>query len=200
MRMPKTKEQFTDLEFSHGPGGREDLQHGWHSFVGGYCKERTILDVGAGLGLSRDRLIGGGNNNRVTLQDVGPDLPVDITTPVEEIETDSYDVVASFDVIEHVREDWSWLANLTRIARDFVFITTPNYNVSEAQNPCHVREYTPQQLRWMCGKLASVWGLYAGNPEGTVLSQNLKLSPNIFDASLEPHLAVILYTGGRKDD
>ena len=136
--------KFTDISKTGGDYGRGDCQYGWHSFVGNLYKNKRILDVGAGLGLSKSRL--GVNGNSVTLQDPAPSLPIDISSPVEDIMDGSFDVVTAFDVVEHVILAEDFLANLVRIAREEVVVTTPNYNISKNGNPCHVREYTPEQL------------------------------------------------------
>src|SRR5262249_32485575 len=100
----------------------------------------TVLDVGAGLGLSKGRI------PNCTTQDPGPGLAVDLSTAVEDLPDRGWDYVTAFDVIEHVVEDTKFLGHLARIARLGWFITTPNYNVSKAANGCHCREYTPAEF------------------------------------------------------
>ena len=144
--------EFIDLAFLSGTEGRADCQWGWQVYAGTFAEKITsnkglsILDVGAGLGLSRNRLQGPSGVNKVTLQDVAPNLPVDITTPIEEIPDNSYDMVTAFDVIEHIVKDTHFLAQLNRVSKEFVIVTTPNYNISKNGNPYHVREYTPSSL------------------------------------------------------
>jgi len=137
--------RFIDVAKQSGAHGREDFQEGWHNFVGKFFNHTSILDVGAGLCLSKKRLEQNGSNF-VTLQDLGSGLKVDISTPISEIASKSYDVVTAFDVIEHVIEDKQFLADMFRIARVAIVITTPNYNVSGCANQYHIREYTPQEL------------------------------------------------------
>lgn len=139
-----TNQKWLDLATLPGSTGREDRQYGWQELFGRLVQNSTVLDVGAGLGLSRERLAAGGN--KVTLQDVGPDLPVDVHDDVAKIESGSYDVVTCFDVIEHVQDDRAFLNHLRRIARRLVVVTTPNFLVSKCVNPYHCREYTPAQL------------------------------------------------------
>ena len=66
--------------------------------------------------------------------------------PVNEIAAQSFDVVTCFDVLEHVAEDAAFVADLVRIARHWVVITAPNFEISQAQNPFHCREYTGPEL------------------------------------------------------
>ena len=176
--MAADNSRFIDVAKQSGAHGREDFQKGWHEYVGKYFNDSTILDVGAGLGLSKERLKG--SNNIVTLQDIAPGMPVDITVPVEEIPDNSYDVVATFDVIEHVVKDIGFLKNLIRIAKDFVVVTTPNFNVSGCGNPYHIREYTPQEMHQLVAGFDEVIYL-AGSSHGeriNILSRDQFLQHN----------------------
>lgn len=65
----------------------------------------------------------------------------------------SFDLITSFETVEHVRDDGALVDELRRVLRPtgMVFISTPNRLVtgSEADapsNPFHVREYTPDEL------------------------------------------------------
>ena len=86
--------------------------------------------------------------------------------PVNEIVGQSFDVVTCFDVLEHVAEDAAFVANLVRIARHWIVITTPNFEISHAENPFHCREYTgPEMLNLLHPyRVHSLWG---GNSHGT---------------------------------
>ena len=62
-----------------------------------------------------------------------------------------FDLVVSFQVIEHVRDVDPWLAEIARVGRRAMF-ATPNriHRLREGQRPWnryHVREYTAQELR-----------------------------------------------------
>lgn len=179
--------KFTDISKTGGEYGRGDAQFGWHLFVGNLYKNKRILDVGAGLGLSKSRL--GVNGNSVTLQDPAPSLPCDITSPVEDIMDGSFDVVTAFDVLEHVEKDVEFVAQLVRIAREKVVFTTPNYNISKNGNPCHVREYTPEQIVELV-KPYKVEYYLIGNGSG----DNAKLVSDVqvFLTHNQPHHGVIL--------
>jgi len=138
---------YVDLSKQPGTEGREDGQAFWHTFFGGQFSAATILDVGAGLGHSKMRLARGRwGMNRVTTQDIGPDLEVDVTLAIDHIAGNSYDVVTAFDVIEHVDNAIPFLAHMAWIAKEAVVISTPNFNVSRCANKYHAREYTPVQL------------------------------------------------------
>lgn len=141
---PRINKGFRDLAHIEGESGREDYQHGWHEFFSKAFEKKTILDVGAGLGGSKNRMEKEGHI--VTTQDVAPKLPVDISIPISEIESKTFDIVTAFDVIEHIDEDLDFMKDLWRISVEGIFLSTPNYNISKCRNSCHVREYTPKQL------------------------------------------------------
>lgn len=105
-----------------------DLQKVWHKYVGKLFVNKTILDVGAGAGKSKERL--SYNANRVTTSDVNRALmnTVDIIQYPEKI-VGKWDVVTAFDVIEHVVDREKFLYAIQRLSNSFVFVTTPNWNV-----------------------------------------------------------------------
>src|SRR5258708_4020800 len=125
MPMPaETKGSFINIAKLPGEQYRGDAQPGWHNLFGQLFRGKSILDVGAGLGHSRQRVAAGGN--MVTLRDPAAEMPVDIRTDISAVPPKSYDVVTAFDVIEHVVKDAEFVAHLQRIARERVVITTPN--------------------------------------------------------------------------
>ncbi len=142
MQSKPAKEHFLDLALRPGAEGREDCQQGWHEMFARFIRTEgsTTLDVGAGLGLSKLRIL------NCTTQDPQPSQWIDVTQPLPAFADGSFDFVTAFDVIEHVIEDVDFLAHLLRIARCGVFITTPNLDVSKAGNGCHCREYSPHEF------------------------------------------------------
>lgn len=89
-------------------------------------------------------------------------------------ENDTFDVVISFQVIEHVQDDINYISEIYRVLkRNGIFIlTTPNktYRLKPDQKPWnrfHIREYYPHELENVLKSKFSdvkVWGI-RGNEE-----------------------------------
>ncbi|MDR2882242.1 MAG: class I SAM-dependent methyltransferase [Alistipes sp.] len=78
----------------------------------------------------------------------------------------TFDCVVSFQVIEHIRDDFAFLDEVVRVLRPggrFI-VTTPNALASLTRNPWHVREYTAGQFtslmesRFACVEAMGVFG------------------------------------------
>ena len=66
---------------------------------------------------------------------------------------DTFDAIASFQVIEHVNDDKGFVSEINRVLKKggIFMVTTPNktYRLKKGQkpfNPFHVREYYPEEL------------------------------------------------------
>ena len=61
---------------------------------------------------------------------------------------DAFDLVVSFQVIEHLEDPAPYLASIAHMTRPggVALITTPNLTQSDRENPFHVREYTGAEL------------------------------------------------------
>ena len=108
--------------------GSGDLQAVWHTFVGNkVIGSSAIIDVGAGIGLSKQRLMEG--NNFVITQDINTDRRgvVDLVAPLERIGM-KYNFATSFDVIEHTVDPELFVVLMWKVARKGIFLTTPNYH------------------------------------------------------------------------
>jgi ubiquinone/menaquinone biosynthesis C-methylase UbiE len=69
--------------------------------------------------------------------------------PLNGLESNAYDRVISFQVIEHIEDDHAYLREIHRVLKPggIALITTPNRKMSLSRNPWHIREYRPQELK-----------------------------------------------------
>lgn len=77
--------------------------------------------------------------------------------PLRGLDTDAYDTVVSFQVIEHIQDDFLFLKEIHRVLKPggVALITTPNRRMSLTRNPWHIREYLPEELKALASKLFS---------------------------------------------
>lgn len=75
--------------------------------------------------------------------------------PLAGIADNAYDVVVSFQVIEHIQDDGLFLREINRVLRPggTALITTPNRKRSLTRNPWHIREYLSSELNELAGKI-----------------------------------------------
>lgn len=68
--------------------------------------------------------------------------------PLKGLKDNRYDVIASFQVIEHIENDRLYLEEIHRVLKPggVALITTPNRKLSLTRNPWHVREYLAHEL------------------------------------------------------
>ena len=68
--------------------------------------------------------------------------------PISNLQDNSYDVIVSFQVIEHIKKDRAYLKEIHRLLKPGgkAIITTPNREKSLSRNPWHIREYRADEL------------------------------------------------------
>lgn len=77
--------------------------------------------------------------------------------PLEGLKDDSFDIVISFQVIEHIIDDMGYMNEIHRVLKPggkFVF-TTPNKLMSLTRNPFHIREYILSDYKKLCASYTS---------------------------------------------
>jgi 2-polyprenyl-3-methyl-5-hydroxy-6-metoxy-1,4-benzoquinol methylase len=69
----------------------------------------------------------------------------------------AYDSVVSFQVIEHIQDDATFLSEIKRVLKPggIALLTTPNRKMSLSRNPWHIREYLPRELENLARKYFS---------------------------------------------
>lgn len=77
--------------------------------------------------------------------------------PLSPFADNSFDVVITFQVIEHIEDDFNFLKEIHRVLKPggLAIITTPNRPMSLSRNPWHIREYTGKELGDLCSKIFS---------------------------------------------
>jgi len=75
--------------------------------------------------------------------------------PLTGLADNAYDVVVSFQVIEHIRNDALFLQEIHRVLKPggTALLTTPNRSLSLTRNPWHVREYLSHELEQLAAKI-----------------------------------------------
>lgn len=110
-----------------------------------------VLEVGTGAGYGME-ILAPATVSLLTVDKhspVGADLPTGVEfrrmkVPPFDLPSGVFDCVVSFQVIEHIRDDFAFLDEVWRVLRPggkFI-VTTPNALRSLTRNPWHVREYT----------------------------------------------------------
>lgn len=118
--------------------------------------EGDILEIGTGTGYGTailapraTRFISIDKELPATLNQLDNAEYYEMEVPPIEFDNSSFDAVVSFQVIEHIKDDISFVREVARILRPegcFV-VTTPNAPMSLTRNPWHIREYNADELR-----------------------------------------------------
>jgi SAM-dependent methyltransferase len=176
-------------------GKSRDAWRGIHQaryrFALPYVGSRRVLDVacGSGYGLpileSRAGAVVGVDIDGATLREARASLLPRTTSLVAAsgcrlpFADGSFDVVTSFETLEHLESRRSFLEELRRVLRPggLLILSTPNANVTEPvdgrpKNPHHFHEYRPSELE---GELRAVFAEVA--MLGQRLDPRFKLSP-----------------------
>ena len=99
--------------------------------------------------------------------------------PLSGLEDNAYDLVVSFQVIEHIKDDVSFLKEIYRVMRPgaTALLTTPNRRLTLTRNPWHIREYVAEELETIARKIfseVSVKGIAGNNKVMTYYEENKK--------------------------
>lgn len=91
--------------------------------------------------------------------------------PFTGLESNAFDFVVSFQVIEHIQDDEAFVKEIHRVLKPGgqVILTTPNRKRSLSRNPWHVREYFAGELIALLRKYFPVV-----NPQGIAGSEKVE--------------------------
>jgi 2-polyprenyl-3-methyl-5-hydroxy-6-metoxy-1,4-benzoquinol methylase len=160
---PRRMERLTLEERLAQP---RNCQRHWYLRAGQSALGLSVLDVGAGTGegIAILREAGAARCWGIDPLPAGPDV---YAVPVEQVPSASFDAVTCMDVIEHVEDDAILLWNLLRIARRWVFLSTPRYQTTRPIGEFHLREYTPEEFAALLGpRTFTAWTPAEGEPAG----------------------------------
>ncbi|MFK7749986.1 MAG: class I SAM-dependent methyltransferase [Kordia sp.] len=119
----------------------------------------NVLEIGCGEGYGVALLYK--NANQLTLIDKSPytaelihnkfpntTIIQEKIPPLTQLESNSFDVVVSFQVIEHIKDAALYLEEIHRVLKPNgkAYISTPNALKTIARNPWHYKEYTFESL------------------------------------------------------
>jgi len=121
---------------------------------------RRVLEVGSGTGYGTAELAEAGLDV-FAVDRVSPDRDarhprvgfVRADAGAIPLAPDSFDLVLSFQVIEHLEDPTPYIAAMARMTRPdgFALVSTPNLAQSDRENPFHVREYMADELAELLG-------------------------------------------------
>lgn len=119
-----------------------------------------LLDIGCGEGRGLHYLrqkastYTGIDKNPIVLDNLREEYPEDTflqmnIPPFKGLKDKSFDTATTFQVIEHIEDDESFVSEIHRVLADHgtLIISTPNIKMSLTRNPWHVREYNHEQFK-----------------------------------------------------
>lgn len=128
----------------------------------------NVLEVGCGEGRGIDRILPRATSytaidkiaeviDQLKVKYPGGKFYSGNIPPLQPFGDNQFDVVITFQVIEHIQDDFNFLKEIHRVLKPggFAIITTPNRPMSLSRNPWHIREYTGRELGDLAGKVFS---------------------------------------------
>ncbi|MEO7660382.1 MAG: class I SAM-dependent methyltransferase [Pyrinomonadaceae bacterium] len=167
-----------------------------YNFAMPFVSNREVLDIacgtGYGIGLLRSmaKLVTGVDIDpaaaKQALVECGANASVLLGNGLGlPFEDESFDVITSFETLEHLYERGRFLAELRRVLRPggVLLLSTPNANYTKPvngtpSNRFHIHEYTPDELRSELGSHFTITNLL-----GQTLDGNIKIPP-FYEAQL----------------
>jgi len=147
-----------------------------------------LLEIGCGQGRGLDLLLGkcktytAVDRNEKVIHDLKNKYPAltllcGSVPPFTGVESNRYDSLVTFQVIEHIEDDKLFVDEIYRVLKPggVGIISTPNIRMSLTRNPWHVREYTKEQLRELMSRKFSrieLLGVYGDEKVNRYYEQN----------------------------
>lgn len=149
-----------------------------YDWVKEFVKDKTVLDIACGTGYGSYKLAAEGKASEVTACDIDESTVQyasirnrhpKITFETRDAETfefsQKFDVITSFETIEHLRKPLDFLRNVDRVLSSdgFFFVSTPISNVPEEKNPnniYHVTEWGFRRFQELIAGHFEISGIY----------------------------------------
>ncbi|CAB3688900.1 Ubiquinone biosynthesis O-methyltransferase, mitochondrial [Achromobacter mucicolens] len=170
-----------------------------YSFAQPYCADKRVLDVACGEGYG-SRLLADWGASEVVGVDISADavhsaqrhfgggkvsfIQSEGETLLEKFEPESFDLIVSFETIEHVVDPVKFLTNVKRLLKPggVIAISCPNdwwyFPTEEERNPYHLRKYTFDEFKGLTeGVLGQGKGWFLGGPMTGFLNLRLQQYP-----------------------
>lgn len=142
-----------------------------YEFTRPYIRGKTVVDLGCGSGYGSNLIKSSGARTVY-----GIDIDKDAITYAEKnyalegihfiqnpaektgLPDNSVDVVITFETIEHVDNAETLITEIRRILKrnGICILSTPNKEYSYNDNPYHVKEFTPSELKKLLGNFFSI--------------------------------------------
>jgi GT2 family glycosyltransferase/SAM-dependent methyltransferase/glycosyltransferase involved in cell wall biosynthesis len=161
-----------------------------YKFAAQFARGKRVLDVASGSGYGAELLKAAGASDVVGLDYNLDALAYSLRThargkpeflagdaQVLPFSSASFDLIVSFETLEHVPEPERMLSELRRVLRDdgILVVSTPNRGVYLEGNPFHLHEMTYDEFS------AALAGLF---PHVEILVQDNLVASSVFDAEL----------------
>lgn len=171
-----------------------------YSFARPYCSNKRVLDIACGEGYGSHLLARWGAAEVVGV-DVSPEalqaanahfsgervsfVQSEGESLLDKFEVESFDLIVSFETIEHVSDPVTFLGNLKRLVRPggFIAISCPNdwwyFPTEEEKNPYHLRKYHFDEFKSQTeGVLGEARGWFLGGPATGFLNVGYERYPS----------------------
>ncbi len=124
----------------------------------------NIIELGSGEGYGI-RVLSPKSSHYLAIDKFDTELPDDskvefrkmLLPSLKGIADNTFDYAVTFQVIEHIKDDKTFIAEIHRVLKPGgkLLATTPNRKMSLTRNPWHIREYTADELKAMMQKVFS---------------------------------------------